>query len=781
MPQSRIRKKKKKNTGKKEKIKPDQVVKQNMFETGNPFQADVPFEKRLEVFMHIADESEKGYEEDYLSVRQYLRDYDPLYLLSFSIVYFLSSQEGIDKEAIEGRVDFAPFFVEVLQCLALFEERKLTPKPLGEKVVDFREVLTGLNRKQPYRYYKLAENVTDQDDLASSVLRMEMMTSTLAIRNWAYEPQMQKIAYDLADNIRDKFKKEVGYDPFIFLDIIFGLIEMTNEKLNTHLDRVRQIYHAKSIKEALELDEQNFPDTDKHAAASKKEFISLCKNDLKQLKEGLVFYSDVFLADIFSFSISEFKGLTELEVNEGLLIKIFDNLSMKFGELKDMDKDHVFLDNPIHRKPFIKLDDGRYYSAITYMFSHLGIDLLEGQINPYPKLRDNYLIAKGKYLEGAVTEVFTLAFPQAEIYPGSLWKDPVSQKGYENDLTITIADFAVIVEAKSGALTPQAKRGAPKRLFETLKELIVEPSEQAIRFENYLKDSPIIHEFKTKKGTVNKIDASKIKYYIPLGITLSSLVSIGSNLKKLIDAKVISHSIEELAPSISLSDLEVIFEMLPLQAEKIHYLSRRREFEAHVIFQGDELDLFGFYLDNGFNIGEAEYNHEYIMDFTLKSKELDPYMIGTSRGVNVKKPYLQKTKFWTDLLTKLENSGTQWLQSSYILLNTTKEDQANFEKQFEKLKEMIRKKKTTKDHNWVTFFSGPPRRRYAIIGYPYTGLTKEKRNDVMYEIMSHERHQGLRGIVIIGQDLDHPNYPYTLMAGSLDTDFFDSLETDVEE
>jgi hypothetical protein len=43
------------------------------------------------------------------------------------------------------------------------------------------------------------------------------------------------------------------------------------------------------------------------------------------------------------------------------------------------------------------------------------------------------------------------------------------------------------------------------------------------------------------------------------------------------------------------------------------------------------MDLFGFYLDNGFNIGETEYDEGFHINLTLKSKELDPYFIGKHR------------------------------------------------------------------------------------------------------------------------------------------------------
>ena len=196
------------------------------------------------------------------------------------------------------------------------------------------------------------------------------------------------------------------------------------------------------------------------------------------------------------------------------------------------------------------------------------------------------------------------------------------------------------------------------------------------------------------------INSEDIKYYIPLGITFSHLGMIGSNLKKLIEAKIVDKSLEELAPSMSFTDLEIVLSLLDSEAERIHYLARRREIEAHLQYEGDELDLFGFYLDNGFNIGKDEYTKEYMLNISLKSKELDPYIIGTSEGRSLKKPALAMTKWWRDLLNRIEKKKTPgWIETSFILLNSTKEDQKKFERKFAQLKKKVVKGSAPMQHN----------------------------------------------------------------------------------
>ena len=205
-------------------------------------------------------------------------------------------------------------------------------------------------------------------------------------------------------------------------------------------------------------------------------------------------------------------------------------------------------------------------------------------------------------------------------------------------------------------------------------------------------------------------------------------------------------------------------------------MARRREIEAHLHYEGDEMDLLGIYLDNGFNIGDVEYKREVALNIMMKSKELDPYIVGVHEGQAVTKPELAMTTLWKDLLNTITNKKTPgWIEACFVLLNTTKEDQEKFEKALRELMTLVIKGKTEKPHNWVAFFSGPERRRYAIIGYPYITSDKELRNDIMAQALDEDEVKKSRGALVIGIDLKHGDWPYTVLARRMSTDLFDTL------
>ncbi len=787
MPVSRKRNKKKKNTKntkvKKKTYKPYEVVKHDFVQFKNPFPEDIPFEKRLEIIIEIGNKSREEYEKEYDKLISYFKEYDSLYLCSFCAYYFGNNEEGIDREAIDGYLEFPSFYLEILQCVAVMKQQAISAKPIHENISDFQATIKNLNSAQSTSYFKLVEKAKNQEDINALLLRIEMMVHTLAVRNWAYVHQMDEINLELANLVESEFKNAFGFSPCHLLDLLSRIIELNENKLNDHLRKTRSFVMPKKYNDVFTKYEEVFPHVNKTNASQREKIWSIAGKNIKNLKGMFLEHSDLFLKDIYSHSVAEISNYLSDEISKIEIKNILDKMSYKIGELTELNRDFIFLDNPIHLKPFIKIEpflnlwEEKYFSVIPHMFSHIALDILESFIAQDSRLKKHYLLVKGKYLEEKVESLMRKSFPKAQIYKGSLWKSEDDDKLYENDLIVLIEEFAIIIECKSGTISPPAKRGAPDRLFKTMKELVVEPSEQAIRFQNFLKENPKLHKLKTKSGTVNNIDSSIIKFYVPLGITLSYLGSIGCNLKKLISANIIFNKLSELAPSISFTDLEIIFEILTTQAEKIHYLSRRREFEAHVDFQGDEMDLFGFYLDNGFNIGETEFEEVFHINLTLKSKELDPYFMGKYRNVEVKKPTLQKTEYWSDLLMKIESSSKNWLVSSFILLNLPIEDQAEYEKKLKQLMRMVINDECKEKHNYLFMHFGPERRKYILVGYPYKDTDKETRNGIINDIVDRiEEQENVKGYLIIGYNLNSLDYPYSVLAGSMKTRLFDKLD-----
>ncbi len=752
--------------------KPWEAVKMRMFEVPNPFPPDFPLEKRQKIFREIGQNAQKIFEEKYLKLGEWFSKYDSLYLLSFCSHYFLSHQEGIDPEAT-GAMEFYPHYQEWLQAFALTKDRNIDPTPLrgdAQKLFDeIKEIGDAVSMRWAA---KLPEG--DRDVIEEFRLRLEMMSNTTAVRNWAYFHQMKRVTIDMANKVDGEFEKVYGIKSSIIIELLFAFIDQKTDEMNERRAKLRNVVRQKTIKDMMAAYMETFPVVHEMSDKEMNAMWEAAGKNKRNLMVMMLAHSDLFLHEIYSFDLEYLVNLlpNKAGIDRQKLKEVFDLISIKFGELADWDPEHFILGNPVSSRPFINLGDGNYFTGVMGLIPHIALDILEFLIWKADALKDKYSEIKSDYLEDEVERIVTKHFPNGQVYRSSKYGND-----YENDITCVIDSFAIVIEAKSGKVSEPVKRGAPKDLFQTLQRLIEEPSEQALRFINFLSSDKKVHTLPAKKGGMNVIDSTKINYYIPLGITFSNLGMISGNLKKLIAAKVVEKKLEELAPSMSFTDFEIILELLETEPQRLHYLSRRREIEAHLEYEGDEMDLLAFYIDNGFNIGEAEYSCDRAFNIALNSKELDPYIVGTSEGRNIKKPRVKNTQWWEDILDfAARKKSPGWVESCFILYNFPYDDQKEFEKQLRKLKAAVLKGSTEKPHNWGVFVSGAGRRRFAVAVYPYTTNDIDLRNSIMEQIFEDtEKSHTLRGMLVVGQNLTKVHYPYSVIARKASTDLFDVL------
>ncbi|HUM50763.1 MAG TPA: hypothetical protein PK431_03070 [Chitinophagales bacterium] len=762
---------KNKDAKKNQSLKPWQPVKMKLFQIDN-FMKDVPTkEERIQIIRTIGSKAKEEFINKYPKIIKWFENYDSLYILSFCLYYFMTHEEGIDPE-IQGEDLFYPHYLEILQAFALMRERTIDAKPLLDNVYELKKDMQKIGELMMLRTLEIPNNISTDEELEAYKLRMDMITHTTAIRNWAYYSQMKKVILDLAETIKANFLELYRIDLPDFINMLFSLSEEKTEQINEHRRKIRSFVIKTTYQEVFKAYHEAFPNVQNMNHNEMDIMWNRAGKDLNSLKSFFIMHSDLGLTQLFSFTIKHAQSLMKSNPNHEDLEDLFKRFTHNFKDLKDFNPDHIILSNPIQRKPFIYEDKETLFTTMWVTMTHNMLNMIEDLFLDDIKIREKYNTKKANYLEEETEKMFKKAFPSAQIFKGSLWKDINNNKLYENDLIVVIDTFAIVVEAKSGGVTDSAKRGAPDRLFETLKKLIEEPSEQALRFIDFLKENQFEHYLKTKKSTINTIDSSKIKYYIPIGVTFSHLGTIASNLKKLTSAGIVNKTIQQLALSISFTDLQSIFDILELESEKIHYLARRKEMEENLQYEGDELDLLAFYLDNGFNITENEYADKMAYQLLNKSKELDPYLIGKDLGKKVVKPSLSKSRWWKDILKSLSiRKPSGWIETSFILLNSTKENQEDLEKQIKDLIIKIRNNKTELPHNWIYYSSGTER-RFMIAVYPYTIQNKILRNEIMETIIQHKETEKAKGVVVIGININQNDYPYSVMARRSSTELF---------
>ena len=734
------------------------------------------FEERLSLLRKVGKDAQKQFEIDYNNLLKWFDEHDQLNVLSFVGYYFFTSKVGDDEEARTGTIEFPPHLQEILQALSLTKERNYEPKPFIENApFNLKKLINEIKNLLELKFFDIPEEVKTEKDLEMHKLRIDFMVDTMAVRGWCYKHQLEKMLIDLCKGIDKEFFKIFGFHPHFIFEIISKLIQNVNLKLRQHQKKIKEFVNQKDYDSVFSTYEKVFPNVTKSTKEGREKLFQFFRRDLKQLKAVLISHSDLFLYKIFTFSIEDIDEYLEGKLDKNHIAFIMDRLSLTFGDLKSENIEHFILNNPVQKKPFIKIDGLEendkqlYYCSILGTVEYLQLEILESFIKDYPSINQKFSKVKAEYLEKSVKNLFDNNFSDAIIFQNVYWFDDKNDQ-HETDLVVSINDFLFIVESKSGLLTESAKRGATERLFKNLKDLIEEPSYQASKFIEYVNSQEnqiVIYDKKKRKQFF-----PKPKYIISLGVTLSQFGVNSTILKKLIKLELFE-KVEGITSSINLNDLEVVFEVLESVPQKIHYLQRRKEIEDSLEFIGDEIDLLSMYLENGFNFGKIEKSDTHFLNLVLLSKRIDAYITDSYNGLEHEKPTLKLTKWWKDILNFLEERKPQnWLEKSYILLNMPYSDQEEFEKLFKKQSEdMLKGNLEDKNNNFLIYKSSSSYRRFVLIGYNYLDIEKEIRDQMLLNVIESEK-VDTKGIIVIGNNLNKNIYPYSLLASNAHPQLF---------
>ena len=384
----------------KRKYKPYQQVKMKFFQMPDLF-GDAPIEVRQKALRDIGAKARAAFELEYPKLLKWFETYDPLYVLSFCSFYFLTSQAGIDKEAIDGEFDFGHHHLELLQALALMRSRKGTPQPLSTEAEALQKSLRDLTQTLLFAQFDFPAEMSDAELKKRSVLA-EMRAQTLTIRNWAYPEQTVKHLKSMFEGplsgiIASQYQ---GLSIVQMIDALTALGERVNERLNNHIRKLRPVATAKDFETTYHAYRQAFPDVLDDREGMFEVFDRLCGRDLRQLQIMLLMPSDLRFEYIFTFSLDDIARAYGNDEHRRGLAHLMQKWSYKFGDLADWDPKHFIYTNPILQRPFIRLGEDSFYWVQCGIYSHMLPGMLEDLI---PGMhRDDYMATRTRYLEDQV-------------------------------------------------------------------------------------------------------------------------------------------------------------------------------------------------------------------------------------------------------------------------------------------------------------------------------------------------------------------------------------------
>jgi hypothetical protein len=234
----------------KNKYRPYEVVRQSFVKFQDPF-GDAPTDVRRRVMMEIATKAKTRFDTEYPKIIEWIERYDPLYVLSFCVLYFLSAPQGVDKEAIEGKLDFAHHHLELLQAFALTRPRTGTPEPLRERATELQRWMKELTDDLSVAQLAAVTNDATDSELKKHFVINEMRSQTFAIRNWTFPEQaIAHLKALFGGRLNEIIGAEYGgVSAPRLIEVLERLAEQIGERLNAHICKLRPALRATSFEE----------------------------------------------------------------------------------------------------------------------------------------------------------------------------------------------------------------------------------------------------------------------------------------------------------------------------------------------------------------------------------------------------------------------------------------------------------------------------------------------------------------------------------------------------
>lgn len=730
------------------------------FRTTNPF-ASLSDAQRQVASRAFAAHHEAEYVEAFAELMRRLQDVDPIQTLAHFAFYDLTIFEAYPdvQSPYKGA---GQHHVELLQALFLsIPAGQPTRKPASAD--DLLEISRLVSRaSESFALRRFSPSSEDSADRHFQAAAEQVRTQTQAIRNWGYPSQVFRILTELFEPFDDDLFVRSGYRISKLVPMCRNIFRLVEDRFEARKRLARPMMRATTVRSVVETYYRTIP----QISGKSSEFIELTRKaglGINETKAALMAHFDLRLRDCYTFTVEDFRQAYPEPVSNETIERLLAGWSLAVGDLAGSNNEHFFLANPISEKPLIRVDGGAFFWPMLELFLSFGWEMLQNVLKQHPDLYRRYEdITRPRYLEEKVAALFRTAFPTATILTGSLWSDSKSSASYENDLLVCLDSYLLIVESKSGKFDASAKRGG-NRLRKAIGKLIGEPSTQGDRFAQHLRANPGIHEFATKRGVTNRCDTTQTTHVIQLNVTFELLGPIFSQRAVLQEANLLSTDLS-CTITMALTDLESVFKLLSGVHQKLHYLERRSVFEGNVDFTADEIDLLAFYLENGFNIGDVEYDRQNSLHLYGLSHGLDPYFLSETSG---DKPELKLSSRWKGILSALEERQfKRWTEIGVCLLNVSYADQADFERQLKQVIKNVRSKWRDPNHKSTLILeNGPPQRRDAIVGYAYKRISREQRGTMIHTVVGMAaKETGADRVVVIAVDCEQESVPYNQLA-----------------
>lgn len=562
------------------------------------------------------------------------------------------------------------FHVELLQALVLTAPR--CPPRVDDDYSSVTQSSIELIERngQAYRRRWLGKLGTDAAHNQREELIGLLQTWTMAIRGPRHAYQTAAFLEAMAVALGQTFHQRFACRPRDVITMLDGVIKAIEIRTQEHLEWLRSWIRKSSGIAMIDAFVRDL--TPEEAASIRREALPY-RYDRKALRGYFLNLAEDRFAPLFIFTAEELlQGLPVAE--RASLSELLDSLSLGFRDIDAVTLEHLHLSNPVRLKPLVRLGDGRYFCCNPHSLGTNLAEVFEEICGRHSATKKRLEKARADWLEVRLRALLKQYLPHAEVHRSVKWTDPTDGRGYESDAIALIDKTLLIFEAKSGKIGPAARRGALHSLKGALKELVIDPSDQSRRFQRLVETATGLLHLKSADGEL-VIDQANLRNVIRVNVLLDVIGPLSAHWPQLKAAGLVPVD-ADIAPTMSVFELETVFEVLTLEVERCHYLSRRVIFERDVTYVADELDLLAFYLETQFNLAAGDET------LWLYGRSLNIALGYSRRRADSDLSFpIKRTALWARLLAQVEAfRPVGWTRFGHRLLNLDLEGQLTFER-----------------------------------------------------------------------------------------------------
>lgn len=635
--------------------------------------------------------------------------------------------------------------------LELFQAHPKDVQAIADTLIEIFE------KYRASRFVQLG-NAKDETERQLLALQERIRLHTLSVRNWGYYQPAIRLINDLYSPLDDVCRRLVGLTATDIVKVFDNILRSSEILAGKFRERLYAAISKQSKRQMIQEYCRQFGIPDDEA----RRLLALTvrnKWSRENVLAVLLSHSGTTVREIFRFSSDEIASLIDRTTDE--VERAFELLHIPYGGLSDTPLERIFLGNPVWDRPLIKGPDGKYFCSFPQLFPAFSFHIFDRLFSLENETKKLHAKRRANYLEDQIAASFDNAFGEHKTHRNVKWSYQGIQ--YETDLLIQVDAQLFIIEAKSNRVSWPALRGAPERMKREIENLFIAPALQSQRLEEMLqrRQQSGAHGFEFHAD----LNLPAIKETSRLSVTLEDFSTIQSNLSGLEGTGLVPDGFPK-AVTISLSDLQVIFDILENPVERMHYLQRRKTIQENWEYHADELDLLGLYLSTGFDIGEFEEGKNSLMALGM-SAVVDDYFQARDHDIDIRKPQRVMTPWFRAIRDRLAGrKPSGWSMAALALLDLGFQDQQKLEEHFSSVcRSMRRARKPIESRQNTTAAYPQPWRKTGMACVAFYEDEREDRHNMMQNAsLGVFENSAADHCLVIARDVDGLDYPYTSLA-----------------